>query len=372
METLKIFIFNWRCWLHPSAGGAEVVTREVARRLASQGHEVHLVCANYWGGKRHDRIYDVEITRLGGAITLYPMAAIYYQGKLRGRFDVVVDEINTVPFFTPLYVKEPKVVLIHQLAAEILFEELSWARAKFWSIMEPWALRLYKNQPLLTVSQSTKKDLTNLGIPGRNIRVIHEGLDHNLYRPGRGKSSYPHVIYIGRIKQFKGIHFIVEAMKHVVKILPNAKLSIAGRGDIKYEAKLRELAKNLKLEKNVEFHGYLTEERKIRLLQEAHILAMASTREGFGLSVIEANACGTPSVVTDVPGLRDSVIKDETGIIVPYGNTLALGNAIVDLLSNNELRERLSQNAITWAKQFDWDKTTSEVLGNIKEVMVAK
>ncbi|NIM46476.1 MAG: glycosyltransferase, partial [Nitrososphaeria archaeon] len=139
---MDILIFNWRCPKHPQAGGAEKVTYEVARRWVQWGHRVHLVCGNYAGGSRHDNIEGMEVTRLGGKYSLYPIVILHYLRKLRAKYDMVIDEINTVPFFTPKYVKEPKVAFIHQMAADILYEELPRVQAELWHFVEPRVLRL--------------------------------------------------------------------------------------------------------------------------------------------------------------------------------------------------------------------------------------
>lgn len=369
MGMLNILIFNWRDPKHPQAGGAEKVTYELAKRFTEWGCHVQLLCGNYPNGQKHDNIDGIKITRLGGKYSLYSLAAVYYQRKLRGKYDVIIDEINTVPFFTPLYVKEPKLAFIHQLAAEILFEELPLVQAKFWAFMEPWVLRLYKDTSIITVSESTKEDLIRIGIPPSNIYKITEGLDHGVYVPCGEKSSYPHVLFVGRIKRFKGIHHLIKAMKLIVEKLPNARLSIVGRGDLEYWVELKWLTKALKLENNVVFHGYVSEEEKIKLMQHAHALVLPSQREGFGLVVIEANACGTAAIATDVPGLRDAVAKDETGIFVPYGNIRALTAAVERMLTDEELRERLSRNAVKWAKRFSWDRTATEALSVIRKVV---
>jgi glycosyltransferase involved in cell wall biosynthesis len=362
MEALNILIFNWRCPKHPQAGGAEKVTYEVARRWVRWGHGIHLVCGNYPGGMKRDNIDGIEVTRLGGKYSLYPLAALHYLRKLRGKYDVIIDEINTVPFFTPQYVKEPKVAFIHQLAAEILYDELPWVQAKFWQFMEPRVLRLYGNVPVITVSQSTKEDLVKVGLPEENLHVITEGLDHDLYKPGGDKETNPHILYVGRLKRFKGVHFLIEAMRRVVQVLPSSKLSIVGRGEPEYERELKQLTKDLNLEDSVTFHGYVSEEEKIRRMQEAHVLVLPSQREGFGLVVIEANACGTPVVATHALGLRDSIIDGETGLLVPYEDVEALANAIIRVLSDEGLREELSRNAIEWAGRFSWEKTAEEFL----------
>jgi len=363
METLKILIFNWRCPKHPQAGGAEKATYEIAKRWVRWGHHVQLICGNFAGGQKYDDIDGIRVTRLGGKYSIYMKAILHYCRKLKGKYDVVIDEINTVPFFTPLYVQEPHVAFIHQLAANVLFEELPWSQAKFWCFMEPHVLRLYENTPIIT-SQGTKEDLLRIGIAEHNIHVVNYGVDHNVYKPDKNKSLYPHVFYLGRLKRFKGVHLLIKAMKQVVKEIPDAKLSIVGNGDTDYENELKQLKDNLNLSKNIVFYEFGLRDsllQKVQIMQEAWVLAFPSTREGFGLVVVEANACGTPTIATDVPGLRETVRDYDTGILVPR-NVDALADSITQVLSDNELRGRLSKRALEWSMEFDWDRTADKIL----------
>lgn len=363
METLKILILNWRCPKHPQAGGAEKATYEIAKRWVQWGHHVQLISGGFAGGQKYDDIDGVRVTRLGGKYSVYVKSISHYCRKLKGKYDVVIDEINTIPFFAPLYVQEPHVAFIHQLAANVLFEELNRAQAKFWCFMEPHVLRLYKNMPIIT-SQGTKEDLLRIGIAEDNIHVVNYGVDHNVYKPGKNKSLYPHVFYLGRLKRFKGVHLLIKAMKQVVKEIPDAKLSIVGNGDTNYENELKQLKDNLNLSKNVVFYEFGLRDsllQKVQIMQEAWVLAFPSIREGFGLVVVEANACGTPTIATDVPGLRETVRDYDTGILVPR-NVDALAGSITQVLSDSELRERLSKRALEWSMQFDWDRTANKIL----------
>lgn len=371
METLKILIFNWRCPKHPLAGGAEKATFEIAKRWVQWGHHVQLVCGNYSGGQKYDDIDGVRVTRLGGKYSVYVEAILHYCGKLKGRYDVVIDEINNIPFFTPLYVREPKVTFIHQLAANILFEELPQIQARFCYLMEPHVLRLYRNTPIIT-SPSTKEDLLRIGIAERNIHVVNYGVDHNVYKPNGNKSSYPYIFYLGRLKRFKGVHLIIEAMEQVVKEIPDAQLSIVGKGDADYENALRQLRDKLNLEKNILFCRLGFEDsilQKVKIMQEAWALVFPSMREGFGLVALEASACGTPTIATDVPGLRDTVKNYETGFLVPPKNIEALAESIIQIFTDDELRGRLSKGAFEWSRRFDWDRTADKMLDVLKNTI---
>ncbi|MFX0212390.1 MAG: glycosyltransferase family 4 protein, partial [Candidatus Hodarchaeota archaeon] len=200
------------------------------------------------------------------------------------------------------------------------------------------------------------------GIPKDNVSVIYNGLDHELYKPNPIlKSPYPHIVYLGRIKKYKNIVHLLRAMKSLVNLkqLSKVKLSIAGRGD--YE-ELKKAVEELGLSNYVELLGEVSDLEKVKLYNKGWVYVSASSREGWGLTVIEANACGTPAIAYRVPGLRNTVIDGKTGLLVPHGDVRALGEAMLRMLTDDELRFRLSRGAIEWAKQFSWEWMAEEVL----------
>jgi len=362
-------LFNWRDWTHPAAGGAEKATYEIARRLIKYGVRPHLLVGAYPGCEAEAEWEGIRISRLGGRYGVYFRSAIRYLLKLRGHYDVIVDEINTVPFFTPLYAEEPVVAFIHQLAADVLFEELPWPQAALWASLEPSILRLYSHSMIVT-SRSTAKDLVGLGIPEGNLRTIDYGVDREVYRPGR-KSALPSILYIGRLKRFKGVHFLIEAMRQVLKQEPEARLTIIGTGDRYYLAELRSLVDSISKRSISLLHYGFAENlgEKVRALQEAWVLVVPSIREGFGLTVAEANACGTPAIVFDSPGLREVVVQGKTGLIVPQRDVVSLASGILRVLKDPALRSRLSQEALEWSKNFDWEASSRTMYGALREAV---
>lgn len=364
METLRILWLNHRDPKHPEAGGAEVHLWEVSRRIASLGHEITIFSERFKGAPKHETLGNIEIYRSGNRISIYPNAVLNYFTKFRGHCDLVVDDIaHAIPWFTPLYVREPVIAIIHHVHREILNLELPQPYARIARIAEGSIPRIYRNVPFITVSESTKNALKSMGIPESSISVIPLGIDQNRYKPNwRRKSPFPHILYLGRIKKYKNIDHILEVVKLAAKETPNLKFSIAGKGDKSVIKALLYSVRRMGLKSIVKFHGEVTEEEKIRLLQKAWIYVTASMREGWGLSVIEAAACGTPAVAYNVEGLRDSILNGKTGLLAPYGDKEALAELIIRILKDDRLRRRLSQAAIKWAKSFSWDETAKRTL----------
>jgi len=361
---MKVLIISWRDITHPEAGGAELYLHELARRFASSGHEITLLTSRYKGCAEQEVIDGVSIIRRGSKY-VFNLAVLWtYLRELRSNgYQIVVEDVYLFPLFTPIFVHQPKTVVItnHLYKGNFLrqvplpFIPAVWLGEK--------ALRLYQKLPVTTLSVSSKKDLIDMGIPEENITIINPGLDCELYRPSTSmKTRYPSVVYLGMVKKKKNIDHLIKAMVEVKKVLPEARLIIAGRGLSSLYRKLKALADRLNLDSSVNFYGEVTAEEKVRLFQSAWVSVHPSAKEGWGIPVIEANACGTPAIAYDVPGHSDSIRSGETGLLVAYGDIGALACGMVKLLTDTELRERLSQNAVVWASNFSWDKSAQDFM----------
>jgi len=361
---MKILIFNRKDITHPRGGGAEVYTHEIGKRLVKLGNEVTIFCGSYPKAKKREVIDGIKIMRVGTDYNVYLYAFKAYLSSLKGKYDIVIDEINAIPFFTPLYVKEPKIALIHQMVKEIFYVELPFRTAIVGRLAEKLIPYFYSNMNFVTVSPSTKKDLIYDGIPEENISIVYNGLCHKKYLPGR-KSNFPNILYLGRLEKYKGVDTLIKSFQHVISEYPEARLNIAGYGNA--ELYLKDIVKRLKLDNYVNILGHVTEKEKAELLQKAWIFVAPSIREGWGLSLMEANACGTPGIAFYVPGLKDSIRNNKTGILIKNRDETKLSDSIKKLIKDKNLRKTLSNNSINWSKKFDWDKTTEKFLDIIEK-----
>lgn len=361
---MKILCLNWRDIKHPMAGGAETYLFEIAKRLTSE-HKVVLFCGKYKGCKTRDEIDGVKIIRQGGNFSVYLYAILSYLINLRGEgYDIIVDSINGVPFFTPLYVRKPKVAIVHHLVKkEILFRELPLPFAFIAWLAENMIPFLYRKVPIITVSRSSRQELIEFGISEERVHIIYNGIEHTALGCA-DKSPKPLIAYVGRIKKYKQVDHLLQAFEMVKREVPEAEAIIAGRGDYN---ELRRLVK-AEINSNITLAGEVSEAEKLKIMKKAWIFVTPSTKEGWGVSVIEANACGTPAIAYDVPGLRDSIRDGETGLLVPRGNVEQLARVMVKLLTDSELRAKLSQNALNWASNFSWDRSTEEFAKILEEV----
>jgi glycosyltransferase involved in cell wall biosynthesis len=210
-----------------------------------------------------------------------------------------------------------------------------------------------------------------LKITDKPIEVIYPGIDLALLAPGM-KSLTPQVAYVGRLKQYKSVDVLIQAFAKVLTEVPEAKLVIAGDGDDM--SRLQKEVVHLELDKNITFLGKVSEKKKLQILQESWVCVNPSMMEGWGITVIEANACRTPVVASDVPGLRDSVHDRETGILVPHGDVNLLAAQITHILKDKNFREILSRYAHAWAQNFAWEKSSEKfvnIFSNIKHRLPA-
>jgi glycosyltransferase involved in cell wall biosynthesis len=358
---MNILFFNWRCWKHPWAGGAENYLHELSKRLVKRGHRVTWFVASWEGLKEREVLDGIAIIRKGGRFSVYIHAFLTYITELRsGDFDVIVDDINGVPFFTPLFVRTRKIAIIHHLVKGIFFTELPFYLAILGWLSERLIPIIYKKTNFVTVSESTKRELVAFGIA--NVEVVYNGVD--MVQSGNlDKNLRPTIIFLGRLKRYKRIDLLIKAYKIVSERVPETELWIVGDGD--QREKLEQLAQERMIK--ADFFGYADEATKAKLLRDAWVFVITSEKEGWGVTVIEANACGTPCVAFDVPGLRDSIIDDETGILVKEdGNVENLAEAMIMVLEDDELREKLSKNAFVYAKGFSWETSADKFLNVIE------
>jgi glycosyltransferase involved in cell wall biosynthesis len=346
-------------------GGAEVFTREVAKSWVQAGHEVTLFTSEFSKCKREEVLDGVRVVRCGGRFSVYWRAKRYYEELFsRERYDFVVDEINTRPFFTPKFVNKGEKVagLIHQLAREYWFYETPFPVSYIgYHFLEDRWLKNYVNVPTVTVSESTRQDLLGLGF--KKVFVVSEGLNFKPLDKLPKKEEHPVVAYVGRLKRTKRPDHAIKAFKIVREKVFDAELWVVGDGS------LRQGLESIAGE-GVRFFGSLNDGERRELIERAWVLVNPGIREGWGLNVVEANALGTPCVAYDVAGLRDSVKNDETGLLADSENVEDLAERLLAVLEDEELRMRLSRNALKYSRQFSWDKTAEEFMKVLERSLI--
>jgi glycosyltransferase involved in cell wall biosynthesis len=364
---LRILLVNWQDRLNPQAGGAEIHLHEIFGRLASGGAEVTLLASGWPGAPARALVDGMEVHRTARATpSAWPLRATTARTSPgAGRFDVVVEALNKVPVFTPLWADAPVVLLVHHLFGATAFREASLPVAALTWLLERPLGRVYAGLPVHAISRSTADDLTARGLAPADIRVIHPGVDVDFFTPGADtRDVEPGFLYLGRLKRYKGVDLAIRAMAQLAREGVPARLSIAGRGE--WEPELRTLVGELGLGERVEFLGFVSEERKRELFRSAWANVFTSPKEGWGITNLEAAACGTATVASDSPGLRESVVSGETGLLVPHGDVAALAGALRRLASSREETERLGAGALRFSRTFTWERAAAETMEHLE------
>ena len=353
---LRLLAVNWRDPEHPEAGGAETHLHEILKRAASDGHAVTWLASGFPGGPRETTIGGIRVVRAG---TWWSFNTVV-PGILRGELahpapDLVIEDVNKVPCFTPLFTKAPVAVIVPHLFGTTAFLETSWPQAAYVNMLESWIPAVSRDRPFVAISESTRDDLVARGIARERIAVVRCGIDHATFRPHPEvpKASVPTILFLGRLRRYKGLDLVLHALLEVRRAVPAARLVVVGDGP--HRAPLERLARDLGLERVVEFTGFVPSAERVRRLCEAHVTVQPSPKEGWGLTVIEANACGTAVVASRSPGLRDAVCEGESGLLVPHGDVPALSQSLVQVLTDGALRARLERGGLAWAARFTWE-----------------
>jgi len=359
---VKFLAVNWRDMKNPDAGGAEVHLHEILKRLIANGHEVTLVCSNFEGGTTEDVDDGIRILRCGkwyNANFVIP----YHVWKLlkRESFDLIIEDVNKIPFFTPVLTKTRVVAVVPHLFGATVFRETNaifGIYVYFWELLIP---PVFKKCRFAVISPSTRTDLIKRGIPDDNIDVVLCGLDHSTFRriDGVDRFERPTLIHFGRIRKYKSVDVVIRAFDLVRKELPDAQLLVVGGGPEKDA--LVELVGKMGLNDSVEFTGVVPTPELVKLLNQSHLFLNASPKEGWGLTVVEANACGVPVVASRRPGLQDSVLDEKTGYLVDYGDHEQFAARSLEILKDPERWKQMSEAGLEWAGSMTWDRCGAEM-----------
>lgn len=364
---MKLVAVNWQDLDNPLGGGAETHLQEILERLAGFGHEVVLLCGGWKGCPPRATRNGVEIHRVGTRQSFPFLARRYWNRHLRDSgVDVLYEDINKVPLYTTRWGARQVVAVVPHLFGDAAFQELNPVLASAVWLSEqplPW---MYRRVPFQAISQSTAEDLMLRGIHPKRVTVIPPGVSAEYYTPDpAARAQRPTFAYLGRLKRYKGVHHVIRAFAAMGH--PDAELEIAGAGD--YRPALEALVDSLALRQRVRFLGFVSEAEKLALYRRAWGVALASPKEGWGLTNVEAEACGTPVVASNSPGIRESVRHGETGFLVPHGDVQAMAEAMRRLADSPALVAEMGGKARAFAESFTWDRCARATEAHLLEVV---
>lgn len=364
---MRLLVVNWQDRENPQAGGAELHLHEIFGRIAQRGHEVTLLCSGWEGAPSRAVLDGIDVHRVGTRYTFQFLAHRYYRTHFAAAaHDVLIEDVNKVPLFTPLWGARRTMTIVPHLMGTTVFREAPLPMAAMvWLAERPFPL-VYRNVPFEVISESTRDDIAARGIVRDGIRVVYCGIDWKTYTPAPGlRAPRPLFTYLGRLKRYKGVDIVIRAFATLDD--PAASLEIAGTGD--YRPELEALARSLDLGDRVRFLGFVSEAEKLALLRRAWALAFASPKEGWGITNLEAAACATPVVASDSPGLRESVRNGETGLLVPHGDVAAMGQAMARIAADRALVDKFGEAGRRFAETFTWDRAARETLAYLEDVV---
>jgi glycosyltransferase involved in cell wall biosynthesis len=326
---------------------------------------VRLLCGGWPGCPPRALLDGIDVFRVGTRHTFPFLAHRYYRAHLDDWADILVEDINKVPLYTPRWHAKKTVALVPHLFGSTAFQELAAPlAAAVWTAERPLG-SAYRHIPFEAISESTADDLAHRGIPRQSVAVIYPGVDTITYTPDASRrAAKPVFSYLGRLKKYKGVHLVIRAFAAIG--IPEAALEIAGAGD--YRPELESLARSLDLGDRVRFLGRISEADKLALLRRSWALAFASPKEGWGITNLEAAACATPVVASNSPGIRESVRDGETGFLVPHGDVPAMSAAMRRIAESRELVVTLGSHARTFAESFTWERAADETERHLMRV----
>ena len=396
---MNILILNWRDKDHPSSGGAEIVTHEHGKSWVERGHKVTWFTSWYAPVGRVEYVDGIRMIRRGGFLTVYPVAMLYV--LLHGHeYDVIVDEVHGFPFFAVFFTKTPVVVFIHEIAGIIWDYMYPFPVNVIGKFVEKHYFRLYKHCQFWTDAPSTIEELVARGIPRKQCTAIacpitvqgtwdneqgtksgkqgtwgnEQGTENREPAPTRTysdrgeqrtenrKQNNPTYIFVSRVVKMKGIEEVIKAFSFIIREQPSCQLRIVGGGEERYIKELKAMISDYGVSNHVTFFGKVTEQKKYALMARSHLLLHASVKEGWGLVVLEAASVGTPSIVYDVPGLRDVVKNRKTGMVVKSNSPQEMAKEALRLMSNNKRYAFFQKNGKAWVHSLRWSDVTKSSL----------
>lgn len=368
---MKVLALNKRCWFHPRSGGSEDNLRETLTRLSDRGHSVELVTAGYPDCDAPTEVDGVSIRRVGTDFELsapldtfvaHLFVTLYVHLRLlRSDPDVLYYSQSPLPWLVATDV--PRVAVFHHIGVESVFETHPFPQNWIGYALHRLGMWRERDEVTVSVSPSTSAVLRSHGHDSENVREVLNGVETEQYEPGEERDD-PSVLFLGGLEKYKGADRIPEIHRGIEAAFGGpVRLDVAGRpGDEADD--VREYCEG---RASAQFHGFVSEERKVELLQRSWVFLAPSRVEGWGMAVVEANACETPAVGMDVEGLRDSIRDGETGLLAPADDVDAFVDRTVELLADEETRRRLGRRAVEWADTHSWEASAEALESALRD-----
>lgn len=364
---MHILILNWRDTKNPKAGGAEGITLEHAKAWVKYGCRVTWFTSRYPKSLSSEYIEGVRIVRFGNEFLVHLFAPFFYLLS-SNTFDVVIDEVHGIPFFTPFYVRRPKIVFIHEIAGKIWDYMYNFPLNTIGKVLEHVYFHFYANVYFWTDAPSTVVELVAHGISKDNCIAIPCPILNKPVSTLPQKEAISTFLFVSRLVQMKGIEDVIASFAMIAEQKKDVQLWIVGSGDKQYVNSLKSMVRKLGVMSKVTFLGYLSETQKLATMRKSHILLHASVKEGWGLVVLESASQGTPAIVYNVSGLCDVVKNNKTGLVLSKNTPQEMAHVALKLLDDKNQYKNFQENGIRWVKSLSWEEVTKQSLELLKKV----
>ncbi len=358
MAKKKILLINWRDIKNPEAGGAELYFHEIFKRLNTRNYEVTVLSHSVPGLPAEEVVDGMRTIRTGSKF-LFNYTAFLYARKHQKEYDLIVEDLNKIPFFTTLGTKCKRMHMVMHFFRKSIFRETFFPLALYVYLMERAVALFYRNEHFLAISQSTADEIVDMGIKAKEIMVVEPGIDTEYFKPTQAKADPPVISYVGRLMKYKNAQFVIKAMPRLRELVPGIVLEVAGGGD--YRAELEKMVDELGVKDSVRFLGRVSEDEKRDLLSRSSLFINPSFKEGWGINNIEANLCGTISMSNNVAGLKDSVVDGVTGLLYENDDPEGFCQKAAAVLHDKERLATLERQAKERALSMSWDAMTDKM-----------
>jgi len=359
-RKLKILVINWQDWKVPQKGGAEFYLKDVITRLASFGHKITLLCSSYPGAKHREIIDGINIIRTGSRNTFnFHLYGRPIREFLRNNdFDVVLDDLNKIPFYTPLWAgNTPVVGIVMHVFRKQIFKQTGFLAGSYVYLTEQLIPRIYRKGLFGCVGESGKAELVEMGMKPERIVPVRVGVN-NVFKPGPSKREKL-IVTATRLMRYKCTDHILYALANLRQRGIDVSCEIAGTGED--YSRLNKIITQLGLKDRVKLLGWVPFDEVVHLYQRAAVAVQPSAKEGWGFLATDAGACETPVVAARVPGLMDSVLDKKTGFLYEHGNINEMTDYLEKLLTDEKLRIWMGKQSRIWAKSLTWEKVARRV-----------
>ena len=353
----RVHVLAWRDLEDPDAGGSEVHADEFMRRWAAAGMQIVHRTSAAAGLPAESERHGYRVVRRGSRYSVFPRTMLSELSGRMGPSDGLVEIWNGVPWFSPVWYRRPHLTILHHVHGPMWDQVMPGPLAGAGRFLEArLAPPFYRRSETVTPSEATRAELLTLGFHPSRVTAVDNGVEP-FFTPGGARTPYPSVIAVGRLAPVKRFGLLLDAAFEAKEQVPDLRIRIVGDGPTRAEL-TRWIAEH-DAGDWVELPGRLVHESLRDEYRRAWVVASASLAEGWGLSLTEAAACGTPAVATDISGHRCSVIDGRTGLLAAPSE---LGKALTALLTDRAERERLASGALARARRLTWDASALGVL----------